>query len=170
MHLTLTKELDIIGATFSFLSTLFYMAASRWAWPVSLIAISINMVLYTKTGLFADVFKESIYAVSCMIGWYWWRRGGKHQKTLAISNLSLKHSAILSIAALLSTLALSTVLIKWTSSQVPYWDATTTILSLTAQWLICRKIIECWILWGIVDGLYTLGFTSIKLSLCMAFY
>src|SRR5262249_54177869 len=44
--------------------------------------------------------------------------------------------------------------LKWTTdSTIPYWDASTTILSLIAQWLLCIKIIHCWILWFIVDAL-----------------
>jgi len=89
-----------------------------------------------------------------MLGWYWWLRGGFDKEPLAIQNLTAKHGLILSAIVGISTCSLAFSLIHFTNSQVPYWDASTTILSLTAQWLICRKIIECWILWFIVDALY----------------
>mgnify|MGYP000713545896 CR=1 FL=1 len=37
---------------------------------------------------------------------------------------------------------------------MPYLDATTTVLSLIAQWMVCKKIIENWILWFVVDAIY----------------
>ena len=154
MHLTLISSLDIIGAIFSFISTLFYIRASSHAWPVALIAISINILLYLKTGLYADAAKESIYWVSSILGWYWWLRSNLNNEKLAIHNLTAKQGLIISGIVGLSICLLTFSLIHLTSSQVPYWDATTTILSLAAQWLICRKIIECWILWFIVDALY----------------
>jgi len=43
------KELfDSAGSVFSFLSTLFYIRASVLAWPMALIASSINMYLYLR--------------------------------------------------------------------------------------------------------------------------
>ena len=154
MHLSFTKDLDILGASLSFFSTIFYIAANRLAWPISLLAIGINLVLYYKTGLFADTLKESVYAISCLLGWYWWLHGGKKKKALNIRRINRQHAFVLLLLSVLSSAILSWLLIHAMHSSVPYWDAITTILSLTAQWLICRKIIECWILWFIVDVLY----------------
>lgn len=154
MHLTFLHSLDIIGAIFSFVSTLFYIRASSHAWPIGLIAIVISIVLYISTGLYADAAKEMVYFIFSILGWYWWLHGGTKKEKLPITKLSIKHGLTLSFIACFSIYALAFLLIHFTNSQVPYWDATTTILSLTAQWLICRKIIECWILWFIVDALY----------------
>lgn len=155
MHITLINSLDIIGAIFSFISTIFYIRASTHAWPVGLIAISMNIFLYVMTGLYADVAKENIYWISSIMGWYWWLRGGTNKEKLPITHLTAQHGLVLSTIAGFSICILTFILIHFTNSQVPYWDAITTVLSLTAQWLICRKIIECWILWFIVDALYT---------------
>ena len=155
MHPILIHSLDIIGAVFSFISTLFYIRASTHAWPASLIAISINIALYMLTGLYADTLKEGIYWASCILGWYWWLHGGINKEKLAITKLTAKHGLVLSGVAGFSICLLAFALMHFTNSQVPYWDATTTVLSLIAQWLICRKIIACWILWFIVDALYT---------------
>lgn len=154
MHHTLISSFDIAGSIFSFLSTIYYIRANKNAWPLALLAIVINLTLYMATGLYADAGKESIYLVSSLYGWYWWTRSGKNHYALPITNITAIHALILSGIAGLSICLLSLVLINFTNSQVPYWDATTTVLSLTAQWLICRKIIQCWILWFIVDALY----------------
>ena len=64
------KELfDSAGSVFSFLSTLFYIRASVLAWPMALIASSINMYLYLRTGLYGDMSLEGFYFLSTFYGW-----------------------------------------------------------------------------------------------------
>jgi len=155
LHHTLIHNFDILGSIFSFLSTIYYIRANKNSWPLALLAILVNLSLYTLTGLYADAGKETIYLVSSLYGWYWWTRAGPQRKEAPITNITVKHALILSGIAGLGVYCLSLLLIHFTNSQVPYWDATTTVLSLIAQWLICRKIMECWILWFIVDLLYT---------------
>lgn len=44
------------------------------------------------------------------------------------------------------------ILERFTDSPVPIGDAFTTALSITATWMLARKIIEHWWLWVVVDG------------------
>ncbi len=50
------------------------------------------------------------------------------------------------------------ILTRFTDSTIPGWDAFTTALSITATWMLARKIIEHWYIWIIVNtvsiGLY----------------
>jgi nicotinamide riboside transporter PnuC len=39
------------------------------------------------------------------------------------------------------------VLLRFTNSTVPFWDAATTALSLAATWLLTRKLLENWPIW-----------------------
>ena len=41
----------------------------------------------------------------------------------------------------------------YTDADLAYWDAATTVMSLVAQFLQARKILECWALWIVVDVL-----------------
>ena len=47
-------------------------------------------------------------------------------------------------------------LTHFTNSTVPFWDALTTALSVVAMWMLSRKLIEQWLVWGVVD-LITVG-------------
>jgi len=155
MHYSLINTLDISGSLLSLVSTFYYIRAKNCAWPIALFSIGINIFLYLLIGLYADTGKEIIYFISSLYGWYWWAYGGGDKKTVPIRNITAKHATILFTAAALSFCMLSQCLIHFTHSKVPYWDALTTTLSFTAQWLVCRKIITTWLMWFIVDGLYT---------------
>jgi nicotinamide mononucleotide transporter len=51
------------------------------------------------------------------------------------------------------TLALGTVMQRFTDAALPYLDACATALSLVAQWLMNRKVLESWVFWITVDVL-----------------
>ena len=165
-------RLDLIGAILSFLATVLTMRASLWLWPLSLVAISVNIVLYTTTQLYADAGKELIYALSCVYGWVWWLRGGSHRGPLSIQGLSWRHGLTLSGVAVACTAIITYCLLTFTRSATPLWDATTTVLSLTGQWLTCRKVLACWFVWCVVDALYAglyfhKGMTAHGVLLCV---
>ena len=50
---------------------------------------------------------------------------------------------------------------RGTDAALPYWDATTTVLSLIAQYLLARKVLENWVLWIVVDVL-CIGIYGVK--------
>ena len=48
------------------------------------------------------------------------------------------------------------VLVTFTNSTVPFWDAMTTAGSIVAMWMLSRKYVEQWLVWLAVD-LVTVG-------------
>lgn len=151
MHLLL-HALDIFGAVFDFFSTLFYVKANKWAWPIGAVATAINILLYGLMGIYGDMTLAGIYFLSMFYGWYQWVQ--KEESEIVIVKLTLPLAIILSVVGLLGILIIAELLKHFTNSQIPYFDAITTVLSLIAQWMICQKIIETWFLWFIVDALY----------------
>lgn len=146
--------LDPIGSTCSTASTVLYVLASWLAWPVSLMAILINGYLYATSGLYADTVKECIYLCLSLYGWYEWLRGGKGHQPVAISHIPWRVFRRLMVVFLIGTAVSYGALHYGTSSKVPLWDASTTVLSLIAEWMVCRKYLQNWIVWGVVDALY----------------
>lgn len=143
--------LDPIGASLSLLCTYYFTSARRFAWGLELLAITINAILYWQTALFGAVLKDGIYLVSILYGWYQWSIVGAQGSFRTIRYLTLKELLNFSTIAAIGIFILFQCLSHWTQSDVPLWDAVNTVLSLLAQYLLCIKVIECWILWFIVD-------------------
>ncbi|MGE3317869.1 MAG: nicotinamide riboside transporter PnuC [Candidatus Berkiella sp.] len=148
--------LDFTGASLSLISTYYFTQARRLAWLVGLFAIVLNSVLYWQKGIYGHLILESIYFISMIYGWYQWSVGLSNKPSLPIRYLSIEQFGYYVLLAVISIALTAQVLSTLTDSTIPYWDATTTVLSLIAQWLLCRKIIHCWILWFIVDALVAL--------------
>lgn len=157
-YLTYTNVLDFLGAFFAFVATIYYVRAHPGAWPISLSAIAVNIFLYWRKGLYGDTGLQLVYIAMIFYGWWQWLHGNKKNKKqhaeLPITRGSSKTVFSLLLLSLLGVTAGSLMLRFFTDSQVPYWDATTTVLSLLGQWLMCRKIIETWVVWFVVDALF----------------
>lgn len=153
MH-ALLNTLDVVGALFSLLSTIFYVKADKWAWPMGVVATTFDATLYGLTGIYGDMTLTIIYFISMFYGWYMWTHNNHRHKKLQITYLTWRLALILSGVAVVGIFGAVELLKYFTNSQVPYLDATTTVLSLIAQWMVCKKIIENWILWFVVDAIY----------------
>lgn len=141
--------LDLVGACFSLLSTYYFTQAKRFAWFLSLFAITLNIILYWQRDIYGQLWLEGYFGLSSLYGCLAWRT--KHSATQLIRGLSLRQTVFYGAFAIVLSTIISQLLLHLTHSDIPYWDGTTAALSILAQWLLCLKIIHCWILWFIVD-------------------
>jgi nicotinamide mononucleotide transporter len=158
-----TMIFDLIGALVSFISTYYFIKMNNKAWPIGMIATILNGWLYWHKGIYADMLLEVFYFLSLSYGWYKW----KYQLNQLITNDNsslgyLKPSQWVSLGLVLGLVFISIyyLLQTLTHSTVAVLDATTTSLSLVAQWLMCHKIIVTWVLWFITDVLYATMYMS----------
>jgi nicotinamide mononucleotide transporter len=123
--------------------------------PLSLIGTVMALFVYYPAGLYAKCLQNMVNICLHSYGWYQWLCGGKHKNPLQVSktpNLTLMHMLL---AGVFATIALGSFLHHLFHADLPYWDSLHTVICLTAQWMLIRKKLECWILWLIADVLYT---------------
>jgi nicotinamide mononucleotide transporter len=73
------------------------------------------------------------------------------KEELPITRTSLKIWVNLSLVSIGLFGVMAVVLINFTDSPVPYGDAFVTALSITATWMLARKLIEQWWIWVVVN-------------------
>lgn len=125
-----------------------------WNWPTAIVSVVMYMVVYVKSGLYSDAGLQGYFLVTSVYGWYHWLRGGKGHSTLAVSRASARvwlWCAVLGVAFWYVDASLMSQL-KGVS--FPWIDAGTTTVSLIAQWMITRKLLESWLLWIAVNIVY----------------
>ena len=113
--------------------------------------VSLYIWIFYQVRLYSDMILQVIYIVLQVYGWAYWLRGGPRESTLPITRLSKKQTAFWIVVSGLGTMALGGGMAQWTNAALPFWDAAITVMSLVAQWLLARKVLENWPFWITVD-------------------
>lgn len=140
-----------------------------WNFPLGLINVAISGWIFYQYRLYADSGLQVVYFGLNLAGWYLWLFGGKDRTALKVARTSR-----LELALIGGFIAASTAFLWWlldkAGGAAKFWDALTTSISLSAQWLQSRKKLECWHLWILADVLYVPLYISRELYLIALLY
>jgi nicotinamide mononucleotide transporter len=146
-----TSWLELIAVAFGLTCVWFMKKASLLAFPFGIVNVLIYVYLFFVAKLYANAAINGFFFIMSVYGWYNWTRKDSHDSTLRISRCSEKELLINSIAIVVFFFIIWFVLMRYTQSRIPAWDAITTAVYIVAQWLLSRKKIENWILWISAD-------------------
>ncbi len=124
-----------------------------WCWPTGLVMVCLYAWIFFHARLYSDMGLQVIYVFMQIYGWRNWLRGGPKEDVLPVSQLSAAERFGWLAVAAASTATLGMAMRKFTNADVPFWDASTTVMSLIAQYLLARKALENWLFWIAVDVL-----------------
>ena len=140
-----------------------------WNWPVGLANNIVFFILFLRGRLYADMGLQIIYLGLGIYGWVNWIFGGKNHTALMISRTTRIEWIALAATIPICTLGMREILIR-VNDAAPLWDALTTVLSLAAQYLLCRKRFENWWFWIAADVIYIPLYFTRKLPLTAVLY
>ncbi len=138
-------------------------------WPTGIIGVSAYFVVFLRTRLYADMVLQVLFFVQCSYGWWAWRRSERRAEPPIRTLSSMRRAGVVAGVAALSWIA-GTLLSRYTDASAPYWDATASVLSITANQLLARRLLENWVLWIVADALYVGIFAWKGLHLSAALY
>ncbi len=122
-----------------------------WNWPLGIANNLAFIVLFYRTGLYADVGLQGFYIAISIYGWWSWLHGGRDHGALIVSRVKPAIGVLLVLAVALITASLTWLLRRYTNSTVPVLDSLITALSLVAQFMMTRKWIENWPVWIVAN-------------------
>ncbi len=156
----INNYIEIIGAVLGVLFLYFEIKEKSLLWPTGILTSLFYIFIFYKAQFYADMGLQFYYVIVSIYGWWYWWRGSSNEaeEDLPIVHLYVKLAWILLAVSVLLFVLISFILVHYTDSPLPYWDAFTTALSITATWMLARKILEQWWLWILVNsvslGLY----------------
>lgn len=149
-----------------------YLSAREniWSWPTAIVNVSLYTFIFFRAGLYSDMGLQVVYLTLSIYGWYQWLHGGENRGVLKVSRASGKVWAIGGGLAILAWLGLARYTSTLPGVSLPYLDAGLTAVSLLAQWMMTRKILENWVLWIIADIVYVPMYISKDLYVTAGLY
>ncbi len=140
-----------------------------WNWPIGIANSAFYLIVFAQARLFADSSLNGLYVALGFLGWYWWLRGGANRSVLHVGRTKPALAAILVAIGLVSTIAMTRFLTSVHDS-APFLDALTTVLSLIAEFMLARKLLENWYFWMTADFIYIGLYTYRSLYLTSVLY
>lgn len=152
----MSEFVEILGVIIGFIYLWLEYKASIYLWLTSIIMPAIYLFVYFDAGLYADVAINIYYLIIGVYGWMSWRYGisrknGTEKYDLKISHTSRRQWLRLLIAYIVIHFAISFTLIKFTDTDVPWFNGLTSALSIIGMWMLAKKLIEQWFVWFVVD-------------------
>ena len=124
---------------------------SLLAFPFGIVNVLIYVYIFFVARLYANAAINGFFFLMSVYGWYNWTRKDSNDTAIRITRCSKPELLLNLIAMILFFFIIRTVLVRYTESQVPGWDAMTTAVYIVAQWMLSRKKIENWVLWISAD-------------------
>ncbi len=152
----------------------------HWGWPLAMFSSLLYLALFWRSRLYGDAALQVMFIVVAGWGWRQWLRGtGESGRPLRVARLSRQglRRALLACAVLWPATGL--FLRTFTDTDVPWWDAFPTAVSVVGQFLLARKVVENWLAWIAVNvvavGLFaykglwlTVGLYAVFIALSVA--
>lgn len=149
--LTTASWLDQVNLVLGVIGVWLMIKRSLWAFPIGLVAVGVQGVLFFQTKFYADATQQVFFFVALGWGWWHWVRDKGAAPELPVSVMSWRARsmtlAICAVAVAVWALGLE----RWTDAVMPWRDAFIAVFGIAGQVLQSRKVIENWPVWVVVN-------------------
>ncbi|MDD2285020.1 MAG: nicotinamide riboside transporter PnuC [Paludibacter sp.] len=146
--------IEIIGSVLSLIYLYLSIKQRISLWIFGFLCSALYIVVFFQSKFYADMSLQFYYLGVSVFGWISWKTGKQHSgKELPVKKTKKLQALVLSLITFVVFLLYYFVLSRYTDSPLPFADSFTTALSITATWMLARKLIEHWLLWVVVDAL-----------------
>jgi nicotinamide mononucleotide transporter len=149
--LTTASLLDQANLVLGIVGVLLMIRRSLWAFPIGLVAVTVQGVLFYRSRYYADATLQVFFFAALAYGWWHWTRHRGAAPELPITRLTRRGLLITIGLAGVGTVGWALVAKRYTDSIMPFRDAFIAAYSVAAQVLQSRKQIENWPLWVVAN-------------------
>jgi nicotinamide mononucleotide transporter len=161
--------LEIAGFVTGALSVWLAVRQNPWNWPFGVANAVCFLVLFWEARLYGDMALQVLFIAICLLGWYRWLFGGEGHSRLRVTHIGARDAIVYTCVGVAATAAFTPYL-RSVGDASPLLDALTTVLSVEAQYLMTRKVIEHWWVWMAADIIYIHLYASRNLYLTSLLY
>ena len=137
---------------------------SLWAFPVGLVSVGVQGVLFWQTQLFAESKVQIFYFAGLAYGWWHWMKHKGAAPELPITVLRWRARVFYVVAGVAGAILWAEYLRRHTSAVAPYRDAFLASFGVIAQIMQSRKNLDNWPLWTVVNVMAVIVYFQLGLA------
>lgn len=145
--LTTASPLDQANLVLGIIGVCLMIRRSLWAFPVGLVAVTVQGVLFYRSRYYADATLQVFFFGALAYGWWHWVRDKGAAPELPVTRLTRNGLLLTLGCATVGTVVWALLLGKYTDAVMPFRDAFIAAFSVAAQVVQARKQIENWPFW-----------------------
>jgi nicotinamide mononucleotide transporter len=147
-----TTWLEVVAVVLALAMVVCNIREIHWGWPLAIVSSLMYFALFWRSRLYGDAALQIFFAVVALWGWWQWLRGHRADGSeLHVARLSRPGTWTVIVACAVLWPITGLFLKTFTDTDVPWWDAFPTAVSLVGQFLLGRKYIENWAVWIVVN-------------------
>ena len=147
-----TTWAELLGVVLALLMVAMNIREKHWGWPLAIVSSALYFFIFQRSRLYGDAALQVFFIFLAGWGWAKWLRGRRADGSpLVVTRLSPRGRLAALLAWALLWPALGFFLLRFTDTDVPWWDAFPTAGSLVGQYLLARKYTENWPAWLAVN-------------------
>ncbi len=124
----------------------------HWGWPLAMASSILYFFVFQDSRLYGEAGLQLVFVAISLWGWWQWLRTSEDaQPVITVQRLTARGWLWVLAASAALWPALAWLLHSFTDSDVAWWDALPTALSLVGQVLLGRKYLENWLVWVVVN-------------------
>ncbi len=141
-----TSWLELIAVLLAFAMIVCNIIELHWGWPLAAISSVLYFFLFWSQRLYGEALLQVLFVGLALWGWSVWLRGVQGT-SLPVTCMPARQRFTLAWLGTLLWLTTGAVLLNFTDTDVPWWDAFPTAFSVIGQYLLAHKRLENWAVW-----------------------
>jgi len=143
--------LEYIAAATGLIAVILTIRRSVWYYLFGIPSVIIYTYLFYQWQLYSETLLYAYYFVMLCLGLRWWLRGREASGLVAIVATPLREGLALIVGVVAGTAALGGFMATQTDADLPWLDATTTVMALAGQYLQSARRLETYAVWAVVN-------------------
>jgi len=156
--------MEILGLVFGLLCVYYLIKESILTFVFGIAYVIVSFFVFWEIQFYGDFILHIFFLILNIYGWYFWVFGKKKDESeVPVSTLKGREAILYVFISLIGVFIFGFFLENIDqlfpgipSSSLPYWDAATSVFSMTGMWLTAKKKLENWHYWLFVDILATI--------------
>jgi nicotinamide mononucleotide transporter len=144
--------IELLATLTGIIYLLLSVKGKKMLWLFGILSSLLYVFVFFRSKIYADMGINIYYVIISIYGWIHWSNIDS-KGNLPFSRLRLKLIWQLLIVTFVLFVLIAFILTNFTDSDVAIFDALLTAASITATWMLARKILEHWLIWVVVDAI-----------------
>ncbi|MFT7880550.1 MAG: nicotinamide riboside transporter PnuC [Sulfurimonas sp.] len=145
--------LEVIAVTLGITYVVLAAKESVWCWIAGFFSTLIYTYIFIEGKLYFSSILNLFYMGMSIYGFILWEKGVKQEETkLKVTSWSYRRQVTAILGAAVSSFALALFFGEMLNARMPYLDASVTVFSMLATWMLAHKILQTWIFWVVIDS------------------